>query len=453
MKKKFACITILVAFFISMNCVNTFAEIKSNNSTLVTKSIPFKSISDIVNTGKQFVAVTNDGILTSDNENEWVIRGLGKYSSLTSIAWNGKIFVTVGLMGTLLTSNDGKQWMNRKIETGESLYKVLWNGKIFITVGYNGIILTSPDGIKWTTRKTGFKGSISDIIWVNNTYIAVGEFGTILKSSNSIKWTKIESNTFNYISNVVWNGNEYVFSISPHSIMTSIDLVSFTFSEITDEDIENPKLIYNNDKYVSLGNNGKIYISSNLKEWSTIIPEPNIGVNNIIWDGSYFYLVGYNNVILKSNDLENWQSLINEDTKKISITMGNSNLNIGNYKIEIEGKPIISNGLLLAPVDTLIKYLGGEVSTSTSSETKYANGKKISVTTKISLQIRLNSKNLFIEAGNRYAKVNTVKKDMRVAPQIINNKVYAPIKFILDNLGKTSKWDLQNKTLDLNIEQ
>jgi hypothetical protein len=123
--------------------------------------------------GSQFVAVgdtgTSDkGCATSPDGVTWTARsglatsiGSGVRSLFQSVAWNGSIFVAIGLDSTATaslcsTSSNGITWTYRSGFTsafaGTQANAVRWNGSLFIAVGNSGACATSPDGVTWTAK-------------------------------------------------------------------------------------------------------------------------------------------------------------------------------------------------------------------------------------------------------------------------------------------------------------
>lgn len=88
--------------------------------------------------------------------------------------------------------------------------------------------------------------------------------------------------------------------------------------------------------------------------------------------------------------------------------------------------PLIKNGNTLLPIAPIIERLGGKTDW---------NGKERKVT------ISLNKNEIVLWIDNKTALVNSVKKDMPVAPSIINGKTMIPVRFVSENLGAQVLWD------------
>jgi hypothetical protein len=88
--------------------------------------------------------------------------------------------------------------------------------------------------------------------------------------------------------------------------------------------------------------------------------------------------------------------------------------------------PFIESGTTLVPFRTIFEKLGLEI--NWDSATKTAIGTKEGLS--ISLQI-----------GNSTAIVNGKEKSLTVAPKIVNNETFIPLRFVSENAEKEVSWD------------
>ena len=79
-------------------------------------------------------------------------------STLNDVAWNGSLYVAVGVAGRIITSPDGIDWKLRQSGTTANLLAVMWDGVEWVVVGTvpvapdttGSVNLISPDGVVWT---------------------------------------------------------------------------------------------------------------------------------------------------------------------------------------------------------------------------------------------------------------------------------------------------------------
>lgn len=147
-----------------------------------------------LNGSSNTIATSSDGMTwfaaTTTNFFSNVIGGLG-------VAWNGLIWVAVGGAGssTIATSTNGTDWNPAtNFFSGGTGHAVAWNGSIWVAVGSGtNTIATSIDGINWTAANTNFfsGGTGYGVVWNSLMWVAVGGSGTntIAYSYNGTDWT------------------------------------------------------------------------------------------------------------------------------------------------------------------------------------------------------------------------------------------------------------------------
>ncbi len=123
---------------------------------------------------------------------------------------------------------------------------------------------------------------------------------------------------------------------------------------------------------------------------------------------------------------------------RITMKIGSPYMNVNGAEREIDpGRatvPIIKSGRTLIPIRTVIESLGGylEWDGAKSLVTISCDGTEIRLT--------INSKRIF---------VNGIGKDNDVAPEIINDRTYLPLRFLLENLGYKVEWDASTSTITI----
>jgi len=139
------------------------------------------------------------------------------------------------------------------------------------------------------------------------------------------------------------------------------------------------------------------------------------------------------------------------DGKKISNnkstgTIYNIILQIGKTKFTVNGvpntldsPPIIKNSRTLLPIRAIIESLSGGVGWD-------PNEGKVIVT--------LGSNTIELWIGKNAARVNGINKpidstNLKVVPEIINNRTMLPLRFVTENLGCDVQWDGMTKTITI----
>ena len=210
---------------------------------------------------------------------------------LNDVIWTGKQFVAVGDYGIMMTSKDGAKWTEVASPTKESMNRIIKAKDTYYIVGSNGLLLTSKDMKKWTKQKTNTDLHLTSIAWSGSKFVAVGSdmLQTVaLTSDNGTSWKTVAINrkspdgspALNF-SDVAWGNGTFVITAYqnyhldlPYTLFVSSDgkqwkKVGMKF-ETTKERDWSPSLYgvhYSEGKFIAVGNNGSVYLSTNGTEW------------------------------------------------------------------------------------------------------------------------------------------------------------------------------------------
>lgn len=291
-------------------------------------------------------------ILTSTDSLSWTYVPNLTTTPLSSIIWNGSIFVATGSSGTILTSPDGINWTTRVSFTSNAIQDISWSGSLFVAITFSaGVIGTSPDGITWTARSTGGSFSQFAITSGNGLFVITGgngggQAGAVSTSSDGITWTHTALSITQY-RDVIWTGTLFIIigSLVPNSpprsssIRTSSDGINWSIVTPTELVVENyTKLLWTGSKYFLFSSStsfvrASIQTSSNLITWNTV-SRNRTTLNAIAWSGTRFAAVGENNgTVITSDDLKTWtvrQNSTNASTILYDVTWaGNQFIAVG----------------------------------------------------------------------------------------------------------------------------
>lgn len=217
-----------------------------------------------------------------------VVDGQG---SLNDVIWTGKQFVAVGDKGLMMTSNDGIKWTRAASPTKESMNRIIRAKDTYYIVGSNGLILTSKDMKTWKKHKTNTDLHLTSIAWSGSTFVAVGSdmLQTVaLTSDNGTNWKTVAINrkspdgspALNF-SDVAWGNGTFVITAKqnyhldlPYTVFVSSDgkqwkKVGSKFDKTEERDWSTSLygVHYSEGKFIAVGNNGSVYLSTNGTEW------------------------------------------------------------------------------------------------------------------------------------------------------------------------------------------
>lgn len=118
----------------------------------------------------------------------------------------------------------------------------------------------------------------------------------------------------------------------------------------------------------------------------------------------------------------------------------------GNF-VETDVAPFIENGRTLVPIRVISENLGIEV--------KWSNEEKSVMTYQLingvpnfddSLLLKIGDKQVAIPPS-KAAEKNALYYELDVAPQIVNNRTFVPLRFIAEAYGLSVNWDPVNRTV------
>jgi len=274
-------------------------------------------LTSVIWTGTQYLVTASNGFVFvgSDLQN-LTRRKTSTDRLLTSVAWNGSIFVAVGIFTTgqtnctILTSPDGITWTNRTTPTPVvDLNNIIWEQNLFVAVGNQGTVLTSPDGITWTRRSIGFSSpNMVSVIWTGTQFVASSTDQFISVSTNGLTWTTTQPSTLIGFGmrSIIWTGAQFIIvGDDANRIFYSSDLVTWTSNSILQQlqsIAKSPDLIIavgatesiGLTPWSSLAGTSSIFTTQdNGTTWvARTIPPDLAPLSSVIWTGTQFVAVG-----------------------------------------------------------------------------------------------------------------------------------------------------------------
>lgn len=145
------------------------------------------SFTDVIWNGTQFIAAGTSRIgkpygliATSFDGTDWIIKRVENSFEFYSIAWDGSKYIVAG--DRLYTSKDTDTWENLSQTAMNDFSSIVWNGKMFVAVGLDsfGMILSSEDGTNWISHNSGTYSRLNKVAFLGNKFIVAGDYGNIL---------------------------------------------------------------------------------------------------------------------------------------------------------------------------------------------------------------------------------------------------------------------------------
>lgn len=155
----------------------------------------------------RYVATGSFGhVLTSEDGASWTSHPTPTRETITDVVWTGSQFVAVtdGFDGVTqggaksLVSTDGVAWTVHSTGAPANLSALAYApplGKL-LAVGGSGSILGSTDGVTWAAEASGTDASLRDVLWLGTRFLVAAEAPFMFRSTGTL-WTRINPTTEN----------------------------------------------------------------------------------------------------------------------------------------------------------------------------------------------------------------------------------------------------------------
>jgi len=254
-----------------------------SNSTFGTSS-PSNNILDVAYGNNTWVAVGRAGKMAYSTDGaSWTAVSNSTFGNnqIDAVAFDNNMFIAVGHSSRMASSTDGKTWTAGTIPFSYA-NAIAFGGGRWVIGNESGRTAYSTDGRTWTTvsAQNVFGSSMSagasgiyGIAYGNNRWVITGDGGKMAYSSNGESWTAVTNSTFpsggqSYtILDIVYGGNRFV-AAGQQGIAYSSDGASWTRATGITSGIYG--IAFGNNRYVVVGNSGKIGYSTNGATWTTV---------------------------------------------------------------------------------------------------------------------------------------------------------------------------------------
>lgn len=263
------------------------------------------TFTDVIHDGSRFLAVGHEGVMkTSDDGVAWTQIKPGHNWFAEEILFAGGQYVVVGGFGQIFTSSDAQNWTPRTSGTNQWLFGVVYSQDQYVAVGRHGAVLTSPDAMTWTSRTSGTTAELAGIAAGGGHYAAVGQSGTLIASPDAITWTAYDSGTPVYLSAIIHDGVRFIAQGSGNQARSAdgTNWVSVPSDSEAYQDIA-----FGAGRYVTVGIFGRISVSSNNEDWTTIDPPPtDFRLRSVAHGNGVWAAVGDTGLIVTSDNSTDW---------------------------------------------------------------------------------------------------------------------------------------------------
>ena len=304
------------------NGAYTFSVSPSSVATIIASGITWTSRTSAANTGWYsvaygnglWVAVGNNGVMTSLDGITWTSRTSAADNMWLSVAYGNGLWVAVSHNGNVMTSPDGNTWTLRTSANDNNWCSVAYGNGLWVAVAYWGngnIVMTSPDGITWTSRTSASNDRWSSVAYGNGLFVAVAWSGTgnrVMTSPDGINWTSRMSAADNEWSSVAYGNGLFVavsYTGTGNRVMTSLDGINW-MSRTSAADNGWSSVAYGNRLWVAVsftGTGNRVMTSPDGITWTLRTSAANNEWSSVAYGNGFWVAVaGGGKVMTSSSD-------------------------------------------------------------------------------------------------------------------------------------------------------
>ena len=122
----------------------------------------------------------------------------------------------------------------------------------------------------------------------------------------------------------------------------------------------------------------------------------------------------------------------------VSLMLDNTKMQVNGVETSIdEGRdtaPVIINDRILVPIRAIIEAFGGNVEWDGITKT---------------IDLSIDNQNIILRIGSNSALVNGLSSALDVPPEVINERVMLPIRFVAEGFNFGVAWDSEAKTVSV----
>jgi hypothetical protein len=185
--------------------------VTSNSGISVGETISIRDATDVLNNGTFLITALGTNTFTWANT-----IGVSRSESSTVYAYSS-LYVAGADNGKIAISVDANSWLTTTQLTLSTVYDIAWNGSIWVAVGVgiSQCISVSIDGIRWYTANTdrNLFTQCNAVAWNRSLWVAVGigKSHTIATSVDGYNWVGRGNNIFNTSGDMIaFNGTNWI---------------------------------------------------------------------------------------------------------------------------------------------------------------------------------------------------------------------------------------------------
>lgn len=256
-----------------------------------------------------FLATASSGlVLTSVDGQAWTaVHDAPDLPLLTALTYGAGRFAA-SAYNEVWTTTDGAAWVEGSFEESVWLTSLSYGNDTFLAVGggtINAHVITSTDGMSWTPQHHGTLAGLRGIAFDGQTLVAAGD-QVILSSSNGVDWVERVNDPSIYLRGLTYGNNLFVAVGS--QILTSVDGIQW--SQYLVEGPSLSSVIWGQDRFVAVGDNGAVMTSPDGMNWTAQEPLSSGSLSGLTWGNGLYVAVtaSWPAEVFTSSDGEQWHA-------------------------------------------------------------------------------------------------------------------------------------------------
>ncbi|WP_256761608.1 hypothetical protein [Cohnella sp. WQ 127256] len=264
-------------------------------------------IFEIIWNGKQYVGAGNGGFYTSPDAQTWKKLPFIKGGQVGNIAYDGKIYVAMGLLKqgsqtnrVIFSSTDLKNWKSTPLPGTQIISSMISTKDGFVGVSSHDphfpkvtYYYYSKDGQSWEVNLLGSSSDFNSSATNGKRTVLVGDDGAVVYTDDGKTWRPsaiLDSTLAPHLSSVVWDGKKFV-AAGLKGVYVSTDGAKWKLIQMKwREPIFNllKYLVWTGDRFLAAGQFGGIFTSKDGYTWKELGNQTDFNMESLMWDGKKF---------------------------------------------------------------------------------------------------------------------------------------------------------------------
>jgi hypothetical protein len=209
------------------------------------------------------------------------------------------------LVGAVVEAGPAWRWSNPAPQ-GASVFDIANFGSLTMQVGEWGQIYASDDLNSWMPRRTGVTNHLRSALFLNGRLVVSGANGLILytQADGMSRFNQVNLNTTDWLEGLATDGTRLVAVGDNGAIYTSLNLTNWTRLNNAGDWLTS--VAYGNGKYVAVGLGGYVTTSSDGANWSSGTRLTSNDLNKVTYLPDGFWILGNGGFVRSSTNGTSW---------------------------------------------------------------------------------------------------------------------------------------------------